>query len=303
MSVIAYLAGPVVGAVIGYLTNDLAIRMLFRPHKAKHVLGVHVPFTPGIIPKEKNRIAQSIGQAVANNLMNQEVLEKTLLSDEMLAKIEQAIDEFVVTQSANDETLREFAGHYLGDGGVDTIRSQVADSVVKQITAKLEDTSLGQQIARMATEHVLEKTRNSLAGRLGAENVVALLTRPVERQLARHINEILHNNAHDMAIRIVGQESDKLMNLKMSELTTGHDEQLAQIKSGLLSAYRSVIADHLPRILRDLNIGAIIENRINDMDMTEAEAVIMQVIKKELKAIVWLGALLGFVIGSVNTFL
>lgn len=303
MSVIAYLTGPVVGAVIGYLTNDLAIRMLFRPHKAKHVLGVHVPFTPGIIPKEKNRIAQSIGQAVANNLMNQDVLEKTLLSDEMLAKIEQAIDEFVVTQSANDETLREFAGHYLGDGGVDTMCTQVADSVVKQITAKLEDTSLGQQIARMATGHVLEKTRNSLAGRLGAENVVALLTPPVERQLARHINEILHSNAHDMAIRIVGQESDKLMNLKMSELTTGHDEQLAQIKSGLLSAYRSVIAEHLPRILRDLNIGAIIENRINDMDMTEAETVIMQVIKNELKAIVWLGALLGFVIGSVNTFL
>ena len=82
-----YLIGPAVGAVIGYITNDLAIRMLFRPHQAKYIMGVHVPFTPGIIPKEKARMAGAIGKAVSENLMNREVLEKSLLSDEMLTKI------------------------------------------------------------------------------------------------------------------------------------------------------------------------------------------------------------------------
>ena len=58
---IHYLIGPAVGAVIGYITNDIAIRMLFRPHQAKYIMGIHVPFTPGIIPKEKSRIATAIG--------------------------------------------------------------------------------------------------------------------------------------------------------------------------------------------------------------------------------------------------
>ena len=60
-----YLAFPVVGAVIGYITNDIAIRMLFRPHQAKYFMGIHIPFTPGISPKEKSRIASAIGKAVS----------------------------------------------------------------------------------------------------------------------------------------------------------------------------------------------------------------------------------------------
>ena len=97
---IHYLIGPAVGAVIGYITNDIAIRMLFRPHQAKYIMGIHVPFTPGIIPKEKSRIASAIGKAVSENLMNREVLEKSLLSNDMLDKISNAIDEFVTTQKA-----------------------------------------------------------------------------------------------------------------------------------------------------------------------------------------------------------
>lgn len=39
------------------------------------------------------------------------------------------------------------------------------------------------------------------------------------------------------------------------------------------------------------------------MDMDEAEAIILDVMKKELKAIVWLGALLGAVMGTVNAII
>ena len=69
---LSYLIGPVIGGVIGYITNDIAIRMLFRPHRAKYILGIKVPFTPGIIPKEKGRIAGAIGGAISENLMNQD---------------------------------------------------------------------------------------------------------------------------------------------------------------------------------------------------------------------------------------
>lgn len=59
MIITSYIIAPLVGGVIGYVTNDIAIRMLFRPHTAKHIMGWRVPFTPGIIPKEKGRVSQS----------------------------------------------------------------------------------------------------------------------------------------------------------------------------------------------------------------------------------------------------
>ena len=52
MIITSYILAPLVGGFIGYVTNDIAIRMSFRPHAAKHIMGWRVPFTPGIIPKE-----------------------------------------------------------------------------------------------------------------------------------------------------------------------------------------------------------------------------------------------------------
>ena len=298
-----YLIGPAVGAVIGYITNDIAIRMLFRPHQAKYIMGIHVPFTPGIIPKEKARIAGAIGKAVSENLMNREVLEKSLLSDDMLKKISNAIDEFVSTQSGNDETIEQFALHYLSNDDINAMRSDVTGGIVKLVTAKLQNSDLGSSIAHMATEHVMEKTRNSLAGRLGVEMFIQPLAQPIEKILAKHINEILQNNSQQMIQDLVNKEACELMGMTMSQLTTGRDEQVEQIKRGVLNAYRTIIIEHLPRILQDIDISTIIEQRINEMDMNEAEAIIMDVMKKELRAIVWLGALLGCIMGTINALI
>ena len=295
-----YLAGPLVGAVIGYLTNDIAIRMMFKPHHAKYVMGIHIPFTPGIIPKEKSRIASAIGKAVSENLMNRDVLEKNLLSDDMLDKIGKAIDDFVATQSANDETIEQFALHYLTQEDIDAMRTNVTDGVVKMLSAKLQDSRLGENIARMATQQVMEKTRKSVAGRLGADMLIQPIAQFVEGFLAKHINEILHNNSQQMIEGLVIDQSAQLMSMTMSGLMAGHDEQVKQAKNGILSAYRVIITEQLPRILQDIDISSMIEQRINDMDMDEAEAIILDVMKKELRAIIWLGALLGSIMGTLN---
>ena len=68
MIITLYIIPPLVGGVIGYVTNDIAIRMVFRPHTAKHIMGRRVPFTPGIIPKEKGRIAEAVGTAIRDNI-------------------------------------------------------------------------------------------------------------------------------------------------------------------------------------------------------------------------------------------
>ena len=302
-SMLHYFIGPAVGAIIGYITNDIAIRMLFRPHQAKYFMGIHIPFTPGIIPKEKARIAESIGNAVSENLMNREVLEKSLLSPEMLAKMNDAIDEFVNIQSQNTETIEQFASHYLSQDDIDAMRQNVTTGVVKMVSGKLQDTRLGDNIAHMAIEHVMEKTRKSVVGLFGADKFVAGLAQPIEKLLAKHINEILHNNSQQMVEGLVTDESEKLLGMTMSQLVTGHDEQVTQIKSGIQNAYKTIITEHLPRILQDIDISTIIEQRINEMDMDEAEAIILDVMKKELRAIVWLGALLGSIMGTLNAFL
>mgnify|MGYP001200320162 CR=1 FL=1 len=54
---------PVAGAAIGYGTNLLAIRMLFHPYRELRFLGWVVPFTPGLIPRERGKIAETIADS------------------------------------------------------------------------------------------------------------------------------------------------------------------------------------------------------------------------------------------------
>ena len=317
-----YIIAPLLGGVIGYITNDIAIRMLFRPHKAKYIMGVHVPFTPGIIPKEKGRIADAIGGVISENLMNKDVLERYLLSDDMVSKVRLSVEEFIETQKHNPETVKEFLGHYLSDDEIATISQNVNESITKQTYTKLSDASVGEKVAHIAIDHVAEKlsidgAQELLAGLGGAMrgiggmaaglfggNIVArflgMLREPAEHFLANNINTMLKNNGEEIVSNMVGGEVEGFLNKPVCKLLEGHDDQLMQAVNTVESIYRTIINDHLPKILESIDISKIVRERINEMDVNETEKLIFQVMNKELKAIVWLGALLGMIMGSIN---
>lgn len=319
---LSYIIAPLLGGVIGYITNDIAIRMLFRPHKAKYVFGVHVPFTPGIIPKEKGRIAEAVGGVISENLMNKEVLEKYLLSEDMTGKVRSAVEKFIATQQRNNETVLQFLGHYLSKEEIDTIAQNINLSITKQTYEKLADSSVGEKVAHIAIDHVAQKLTidgaqellsgiggalgglGGMAGLLFGGNIVArflgMLREPAEHFLAKNINTMLRNNGAEIVSNMIGGEVDTFLNKPVSKLLEGHEEQLAQAVNTIESIYRSIITEHLPKILQSIDISKIVRERINEMDVNETEKLIFQVMDKELKAIVWLGALLGLVMGSVN---
>lgn len=317
-----YIIAPLLGGVIGYITNDIAIRMLFRPHKAKYLFGIHIPFTPGIIPKEKGRIAEAIGGVISENLMNKEVLEKYLLSEDMVGKVRVAVEKFIATQQKNTETVSQFLEHFLSKEEIETIANNVNQSITKQTYEKLADASVGEKVAHIAIDHVAQKLTidgaqellSGLGGALGGlggmaaglfgGNIVAkflgMLREPAEHFLANNINTMLRNNGEEIVSNMIGGEVDNFLNKPVCQLLEGHEEQLAQAVNTIESIYRSVITDHLPKILDSIDISKIVRERINEMDVNETEKLIFQVMDKELKAIVWLGALLGLVMGSIN---
>ena len=321
----SYIIAPLLGGVIGYITNDIAIRMLFRPHKAKYVFGIHIPFTPGIIPKEKGRIAEAVGGVISENLMNKEVLEKYLLSEDMTGKVRSAVEKFIATQQRNNETVLQFLEHYLSKEEIDTIAQNINRSITKQTYEKLADSSVGEKVAHIAIDHVAQKLTidgaqellSGIGGALGGlggmaagllgGNIVArflgMLREPAEHFLAKNINTMLRDNGEEIVSNMIGGEVDNFLNKPVSKLLEGHEEQLAQTVNTIESIYRSIITEHLPKILQSIDISKIVRERINEMDVNETEKLIFQVMDKELKAIVWLGALLGLVMGSINLVL
>lgn len=86
------LVPPVVGGVIGYFTNYVAIKMLFRPKKPYYIFGKRIPFTPGLIPSKREKLALSIAKVVKENLLTEDTLRKRLNEEKIKKSIESLVD-------------------------------------------------------------------------------------------------------------------------------------------------------------------------------------------------------------------
>ncbi|HOX18105.1 MAG TPA: DUF445 family protein [Spirochaetales bacterium] len=118
---------PAIGAVIGWFTNALAIKMLFRPYREHRLFGLRIPFTPGILPREKARLAASIGDSVASDLLTPEVLRERLEAPDLRSKVAQAagsvVDSLLDAKAATllDGGLLASPGGTLARGALDSL--------------------------------------------------------------------------------------------------------------------------------------------------------------------------------------
>ena len=300
MPVLHFILGPAVGALIGGLTNKVAIRMLFRPHRALYIGHFHVPFTPGIIPKEKPRIAAAIGDAVGNELLNSDVLSQTLLSDEMYTKISNSVNSLVDRMMVDPTPLRDVIARYAAPEETDRLLSQMQTDLVQTLCLKLSDKAIGDHVATLAIDHVMNRLSQNFVGRLGA-SALDLVRNSVQQFLAENINQLLQQNSQPMLHSWVSTETQHLLDTPLCQLCQHHQPQLRQLGGMVVNIYKQVVQDNLPRMLQTLDLQRIVQDRINDMDMQQTEQLILTIMKKELRAIVWLGALLGCIMGTITS--
>ncbi|MBE9182215.1 DUF445 domain-containing protein [Oculatella sp. LEGE 06141] len=120
------LAPPVVGGIIGYFTNDLAIKMLFRPYRALYLGGRKLPFTPGLIPSNQERLAKRVADTIMGSLLTpaelqnlaRRLLETERIQAAILWLLKLALDQIQVdnqqkTAKILANILRDFLGQSL----------------------------------------------------------------------------------------------------------------------------------------------------------------------------------------------
>jgi len=113
-------APPVIGGVIGYFTNDIAIKMLFRPYRPLYLGKWRIPFTPGLIPSNQERLAKRISDTIMGSLLTPEELQnlaRRLLQTERIQAaikwlLELALDQ---VQSRAQARTAQIAGSILQD--------------------------------------------------------------------------------------------------------------------------------------------------------------------------------------------
>jgi uncharacterized membrane protein YheB (UPF0754 family) len=252
--ILPWVAPPVLGAIIGYVTNDIAIRMLFRPLKEVRVFGLRVPFTPGIFPKERYALARSIGRMVSRELITEEALRRQVHSEKTITQLSSSVS--------------SVSAHVLSLPVAELSRSGLAllPGSLAELLAGLLGRLFGSRAFIHAVRDMITRGISSLAGRkvrelldrfdlktLVTDRLLPLLADPSNREsLAGSVAHLLGERAGSI---LSDQTLDSLVGLLEPSAPRLAERLLAWLRS---AETRSVMAargrELLPKILERLSV-------------------------------------------------
>lgn len=118
-----------IGAGIGWVTNYVAIKMLFRPYKEIN-LGLFK--IQGLLPKRKHEIGESIAEVIQTELVSlQEILKS--LDGEKLEKEMSAVIDKILEEKLQSEITRNFPmlAMFLSSEMLEKIKSVIKNSILE----------------------------------------------------------------------------------------------------------------------------------------------------------------------------
>ncbi|NEO46351.1 MAG: DUF445 domain-containing protein [Moorea sp. SIO4A3] len=158
---------PIAGGIIGYFTNDLAIKMLFRPYRPIYIRKRQLPFTPGLIPRNQERLAKRVADTIMGSLLTPKELQrlaKRLLHTE---RVEAAI-------------------LWLLNLALDQVRSDKQQKTAHILAGILRDL-IGESLPRMLK--VLARRKDFLEAQLNHVFDQILLEFRLDQEQARNLSE------------------------------------------------------------------------------------------------------------------
>ncbi len=189
---VTYATPPLVGAFIGYLTNRVAIKMLFRPLKPWRVLGMRVPMTPGVIPSKRGQLADNMGEVVGDHLLTSTEIGKALQEDKFQQHLLNVIAERVGAILHSDlpsvpELIPKKFDMYL-ELGIRTVKHQLKENIHQFIGTEAFSSKIEKAVDEKLNQFLNREVSDILGGR-EREAVYAFIESSISRMLASPVME------------------------------------------------------------------------------------------------------------------
>lgn len=142
MAILQVICMPVVGALIGWITNRLAVMLIFRPYKPVRLLGYTFQ---GVVPKRRLELAEKIGAVIEKELLSMDDLVAMLRSKDVLSKIEESLINAIKIK------VMEWVPSFLPA----SVRRAIVDSLAEQVRRHLP--SLMDELIEKAGKSIQEQ--------------------------------------------------------------------------------------------------------------------------------------------------
>ncbi|MDR2478607.1 MAG: DUF445 family protein [Treponema sp.] len=306
-TLLVFAVPPLAGAVIGFVTNVIAIKMLFRPLGEVRVFGIRLPFTPGLLPRQRHKLAQSIGAMVERELLAPDILRQRLRQDDVRETVLQSLS--AVTGTTLDMPLEKI---FSGKTGFIRKRCQAGmEKHYRTAAAALI------RFLRRADIHMEMQSK----GRIFLHGVIQqfsvfqrffISAAQYDQTLNQRMPEIIDDFIDQMedmlqsapfrktALELSGAAVEALLasNEKtLRDIIPSDTETKKLFDNYLCSRLLNIVDTQIENILAAVNVKTLVSDRIDSLEMIRVEKIILDVMANQLKWIDVFGALLGFLIG------
>ncbi len=137
MQALVYFLVPLASAAIGWLTNYLAIKMLFYPRLPYRILGMTFQ---GIFPKRQKEFAQQLGELVSEKLLSFDDIKDKLVNQENMNSLRPLISDKV--EEMIKTKLKDYmpmASMLLGDKKIAKLKDGFTDEIIAQLPGLIDD--------------------------------------------------------------------------------------------------------------------------------------------------------------------
>ena len=249
-----YIIGALIGAVIGYITNWLAIKMLFRPREAKYIFGMKLPFTPGLIPKEKSRIANKVGETVGTHLLNSDSLSKALKDDKIKSKFNEVAKEKINQVINSNSTLEEALKNTLGENYY-ALKGNMINNIAKTILESIQEEEFKNKLKFYIVDSIKERLNKN------PEKIIDFINSNKFREVI--INTLEEEKTRDIIGKALLKE---VKTLGKEDLTIEEviPENIKPYIEEYVKSQKDTLVDIIKNLLRDDEVSHKIKSAIND---------------------------------------
>ncbi len=267
---------PILVATLhGYAAAWLAVKMLFRPRRPLYLGRWRVPLTPGMLPKERDHFIEALSTVIAERLLDVETITDEIMKLNL---------ETEITSIAR----REYLHHSQSETTIGVVAEHLRDRLLH-----LRDSVETRWEITRALRRIVEaemSRRFNLLQRLVGEYVLS------DEALYRIVGDSIDKLAEQISESLYVRTTISQLMAQLPETIFNPGQPGAEARSAPISEFVTVLSQRL-------DFRTILINRLSALSNEAIEQLIMDTAGREIAAIVWFGAGIGFVVGIFQTLL
>lgn len=246
-----YIIPVIVGATIGYITNWLAIKMLFRPYNKKKIFGLTMPFTPGLIPKEKDRIARNVGEAVGQHLLSPSVITDALSNEATNEQVTLWIKDKYYSLKDKNQSLNDLL-RVTDRENIDNILDLLSKNLSVFLLDELKNKEFEKKIIEYIEVNMYDEYNNTAISMLKSKG-------------ADYLNSIIQSQDTKLILnKIISSKIDE-MKIEERNLKSFMPNDTQNLIRDLLEKNKSLIGSGVKEIFNDPSVNERLSKSISEM--------------------------------------